>query len=311
MADLAFDVLEEIMVRLDVKDLIQCKSVCKSWLSFISTHRFVRAHLNHNIKDPCIYNGGYCKHCLIGSKKKDMIRHIKCWGFGYDSSSDDYKVVVGLRKARHTKRTTFHVLTLKSNAWKVIGELEYQYIYVRKGILCDGVLYWFITNENYKERIIISLDLSTEELKEIPQPDDADYNNSPFCTHQLGLVQECLCIQSCPSRESSNIWVMKNKWELYIDRQQSKYDVAHCLSRVCDSQKKGGKHDPHRLNIVWGDSQKRRGHVYGFIRHYDERHVPCNVWDCIIDGIFVKSLVSPHPHVDEGPNKVPSKCLFF
>ncbi|XP_076923059.1 F-box/kelch-repeat protein At3g06240-like [Bidens hawaiensis] len=351
MAELAFDVLEEILIQLDVKDVIRCKSVCKSWQSLISGPRFVKAHLNHNIKSDrdnqrlghrrihayvevnwtyivgscnglvCIYpkageflvtNPSTRQQRILQTlpymlkEKEDMISHIECWGFGYDSSSDDYKVVAGFRKDRHTitKQTTFfHVLTLKSNTWKVIGELEYQNMYVRKGILCDGVLYWFITKENYREKIIIYLDLSTEELKEIPQPDDADYNNGPFSTHRLGLVQDCLCIHSCPFRESYNIWVMKNNmWELYIDRQQSKYDVAHCLSRVGDSQNKGGKYDRHRLNMVQGDSQKRRGDVYGFIRHYDELHVPCNAWDYIRDAIFVKSLVSPHHHVDEEDN---------
>ncbi|XP_076881031.1 F-box/kelch-repeat protein At3g06240-like [Bidens hawaiensis] len=218
------------------------------------------------------------------------VRRFISWGFGYDSYSDDYKVVAGLRKDRHTKRTTFHVLTLKSNTWKVIGELEYRNMYVRNGILCDGVLYWFMTNKNINEKNIISLDLSTEELKEPPQPDDADYNNNPFFEHKLGLIQDCLCIYQYTSPEFSKIWVMKNnRWELYID-QQRKYDVAHCLNIVDDLQKKGGKFDPYCSNIIWGDSQKRRGYVFGFIRHYDERHVPCNEWDYIRAGIFVKSL---------------------
>ncbi|XP_076881032.1 F-box protein CPR1-like [Bidens hawaiensis] len=50
MAELSFDVVKEILVRMDAEDLIRCKSVCKSWLSFISTPRFVKAHLNHYIK---------------------------------------------------------------------------------------------------------------------------------------------------------------------------------------------------------------------------------------------------------------------
>ena len=41
----AFDVVEDILVQLNVNDLLRCKSVCKSWYSLISSPRFVKAHL--------------------------------------------------------------------------------------------------------------------------------------------------------------------------------------------------------------------------------------------------------------------------
>ncbi|XP_076923058.1 F-box/kelch-repeat protein At3g06240-like [Bidens hawaiensis] len=316
MAELAFDVVEQMLIRLDVKDALRCKSVCKSWLSFISTPRFVKAHLNHNIKSDrdnqqlghrrihdigsiCYgvvlksnyivgsCNGLVCIYPVAGEflvinpstrqeKKLQMPpkgfeeaigRRFVTWGFGYDSYSDDYKVVVGLETPPTTR---FHVLSLKSNTWKVIGESKYHSM-GGNGILCDGVLYWFMANIIKLKLIIISFDLSTEELKKIPQPDDADYKTSPFFKHKLGLIQDRLCIYSCPS---SKIWVMvNNKWEQYIDRQQSEYDVAHYLSGVSDSQNK-------------------RGYVYSF-RHDDGHRVPCKM-DYIRYSIFVKSLVSPH-----------------
>ncbi|XP_076893333.1 F-box protein CPR1-like [Bidens hawaiensis] len=179
MAELAFDVVEQILVRLDVKDLIQYKSVCKSWLSLISGPRFVQAHLNHNIKsDRDNRQLGHRRIChskympkdrwvrwneiivIVGScnglvcfsprdvelvvtnpltreQKKlptppyrlnmdgiSMIRVLVCWGFGYDSCADDYKVIVGFRNTFDINWTTFFVLTLKSNTWKVIGEIR-------------------------------------------------------------------------------------------------------------------------------------------------------------------------------------------
>lgn len=53
------------------------------------------------------------------------IREVVCWGFGYDSCVDDYKVIVGFMKNRDAKGTCLHVLTLKSNGWKVIRQVEY------------------------------------------------------------------------------------------------------------------------------------------------------------------------------------------
>ncbi|XP_076922044.1 F-box/kelch-repeat protein At2g43270-like [Bidens hawaiensis] len=318
MTELAFDVLEQILIRLDVKDLIRCKSVYKSWKSFISSPRFVKAHLNHNIKSDrdnqrlghrriricygvapnlsCIVgscNGLVCIYPIVGEflvinpstrEEKKLqtlpnefeeatIRRLITWGFGYDSYSDDYKVVVGLETPPPTR---FHVLSLKSNTWKVIGESKYHSM-GGNGILCDGVLYWFMANIKLKKLIIISFDLSTEELKKIPQPDDVDYKTipktSPLFKHTLGLIQDRLCIYS---KHSSKIWVMvNNKWEQYIDRQQSKYDIAN------------------RLSVV-SDSQNKRGYVYTF-RHDDGQsghRAPCN-GKYMCSSIFVKSLSAP------------------
>ncbi|GJZ52778.1 F-box/kelch-repeat protein-like protein isoform X1 [Tanacetum coccineum] len=52
MSELVIDLVEDILLRLDAEDLLRCKSVCKSWLSFISNPQFVKTHLKHTcIKD--------------------------------------------------------------------------------------------------------------------------------------------------------------------------------------------------------------------------------------------------------------------
>ena len=163
MAELVLDVLEQILLRLDVTDLVQCKRVCKSWLSLISTPRFVKTHLNftliknYEFRDKrIIMHGGCCEsvdssficndYHIVGSSDglvcispkdvellvtnpltrevnylptlpdkvlpdKTACRFISkpCWGFGYDSSADDYKGVVGFGIGKHWTR--FHVLT--------------------------------------------------------------------------------------------------------------------------------------------------------------------------------------------------------
>ncbi|KVH90951.1 F-box domain, cyclin-like protein, partial [Cynara cardunculus var. scolymus] len=48
MAYLPPEILEQILIRLKVRDLIRCKSVCKSWLSLISDPCFIKAHLKHS-----------------------------------------------------------------------------------------------------------------------------------------------------------------------------------------------------------------------------------------------------------------------
>lgn len=72
------------------------------------------------------------------------------WGFGYDSSINDYKVIVGFAEGKY--KTCFYMLTLKTNIWKYIGDINYQVTIKRYGILYEGALYWFMKdqrNSNY------------------------------------------------------------------------------------------------------------------------------------------------------------------
>ncbi|GJV45230.1 gypsy type transposase [Tanacetum coccineum] len=93
-----------------------------------------------------------------------------CWGFGYDSSTGDYKVILGFRRGDNL--TCFQVLSLKSDVWKVVGDVKYTCI-SRVGTLCNGALHWFMYDRNEK-KVIPSFNLSKEKFKEIPQPDWMD-----------------------------------------------------------------------------------------------------------------------------------------
>ncbi|KAM0054383.1 putative F-box domain-containing protein [Helianthus debilis subsp. tardiflorus] len=325
-AELSFDVIEQLLVRLDVEDLIRCKSVCKSWQSLISCPRFVKAHLNHaydndrhnpqlghrrfamsgitNVDDSLYMDDthivGSCdglvcfspedvEFVVINPSTREekklpnppfrpnmaeiiMTREVVCWGFGYDSYADDYKLVAGFRQTYSKKRTRFYVLSLKSNIWRVIGEeVMHRCREGIDGVLCGGALHWFMAAA--KKKVIISLDLSKEEFKEISLPtEDEEYKWNG--KHRLGVIEECLCIYSCRSPLSTNKWVMKNnKWQLYNDHNcEAKYDVAHHLT----------------------------GRLHSSIHYYshdDGTRVPCN-GDYIRASLFVKSLVSPYPHLN-------------
>lgn len=49
-----------ILLRLDARNLIRCKSVCKFWKSLISNSYFIKAHLKHS------YNSNENRHKRIG-----------------------------------------------------------------------------------------------------------------------------------------------------------------------------------------------------------------------------------------------------
>ncbi|KAI3791197.1 hypothetical protein L2E82_04867 [Cichorium intybus] len=290
MAGLGHDLLELILKRLNVADLIRCKSVCKSWETFISDSRFVKVHMEYSYQVDCnnndvdrrivmartpyLYGSSYyefddrCfdyRDChLLGSSNglvcispfasqilvaNPCTREVKtlktpqipymtplCWGFGHDSSTDDYKVILGFKKGNG--RTYFQVLTLKSNVWKVIGDVNYSFV-SRIGILCNGALHWVMRDASSqdKQNVIFSFHLSEEEFKEIPQPDDAEYESgiARLPTMRLGIMAECLCVFHY-DKVTDKLWMMKNynvkeSWEMVGKDCEIKF-VVHCLKEL-------------------------------------------------------------------------------
>ncbi|GJX89879.1 F-box/kelch-repeat protein-like protein [Tanacetum coccineum] len=101
--------------------------------------------------------------------------------FGYDSYTDDYKVVMAIEKGLH--ESLVQVLSLKSNTWKLIGQFKYLFCHSLPGILCNGAFHWFVfdysdnANKN-SNRVILSFDLSQEEFTAFPEPNDKRYESS-------------------------------------------------------------------------------------------------------------------------------------
>ncbi|KAJ0941638.1 putative galactose oxidase/kelch, beta-propeller, F-box associated interaction [Helianthus annuus] len=195
-----------------------------------------------------------------------------CWGFGYDLSKDDYTVVVAGEK-KGENQTSFHLLSLKSNVWRVIGEVKYRLL-TKAGILCNGALHWLVGDNENTKKLIICYDLSKEEFKEIPLlPDDARYESSSHS--YLGVMEECLCIfwrslSSCVVvwRPMKKYNVVKQSWELLRRNSDMKYESIHYLRRA--------------KNPMLNDS----------FFHLDESLFCGTLY---VDApIFVQSLVSPH-----------------
>lgn len=205
-------------------------------------------------------------------------RRKLCWGFGYDFSIDDYKLVVGIRKGAH--RTRFQVLTLRSNVWRLLGDVNYSFSdNFTDGVFCNGALHWFMNDhdDNKDSKIIISFDLSLEEFKEIPQPDDTRYVCQFFS--YVGIMEECLCIFTS---DNNPTWVMKSynvkqSWKMLPKDPDTKYDIRRplkCISpltswSLCDDK----------------DDQSSFG------------------WRHVGAPIFVKSLVSPHLNRKQKKNR--------
>ncbi|XP_059311868.1 F-box/kelch-repeat protein At3g23880-like [Lycium ferocissimum] len=148
----------EILSRLPVSFLLQIKSVSKSWLAFISSPEFIKAHLsisadnkeytNHRLmlrfyqpkynlkdcslraKDLCIWNPSIRKHRKLPNFTTNF-RDCFIYGFGYDKLHGDYKVVGCIFDNSSLDKVEVKIYSQKSDSWRSIQNLP-------NGLKCFG-----------------------------------------------------------------------------------------------------------------------------------------------------------------------------
>ncbi|XP_071687358.1 F-box/kelch-repeat protein At3g06240-like [Rutidosis leptorrhynchoides] len=342
-------VVEEILKRLHVDDVVRCKSVCKSWYNLISSNDFVKAHLKRNYSSnrehgylrirlhPMINKYIELRNCMMVGSCNGLVcistntnnvpellvtnpstREVRqlpmapykyrgrlCWGFGYDSSTDDYKVVVGFEESMHHMR--FQVLSLKSNQWKSLKPNKWKFVedceYLTynttrntydRGFLYNGALHWFMDDTKKKKKVILSFDLTLKKFKEIPLPNDMVdmYGHR----NRLGLFEEhlCICEFNCYDYYAKHrqTWVMKsyNGWQL--------------LPRDYEGNKYGSVTRAYVLDFIPDNTW----HLV--FDHKRNKHMSSKSWLNVGAPIFVKSLVSPLMKKKNNKSEESSKSEF-
>ncbi|XP_017253830.1 F-box protein At2g43440-like isoform X2 [Daucus carota subsp. sativus] len=196
------ELLFNIFLRLGVKSLLRCMSVCRTWLSVISSTHFIKSQLQLAIKNPTLliidYRGGYAaslssrrgyhnnfprvvlpydlKNCEVVScsyngiiclcDDKDVfylwnpsIRKYKTLppapprelaardntGFGYDSISDDYKIVRIVYERSEDDMPTVHLYSTNANSRRQFRDPIVKSVPGGKtntDIVVNGVLYF-------------------------------------------------------------------------------------------------------------------------------------------------------------------------
>ncbi|ONI01165.1 hypothetical protein PRUPE_6G125500 [Prunus persica] len=132
------------------------------------------------------------------------------FGFGFDHSADDYKVVYG---RCFDDGVDFGVYMLKTGSWRVIEE---RYPYKRavtddsKGILVNGGFHWLSRRIGDQSIMIMAFLLAEEEVREIEAP--PDFTESDLIYFSLGAFRECLCVSQWILQDAGNheFWVMKD-----------------------------------------------------------------------------------------------------
>ncbi|KAM0013670.1 putative F-box domain-containing protein [Helianthus debilis subsp. tardiflorus] len=239
------DIVEQILIRLDVKNLIRCKRVCKSWHSLITSPGFVNRHLNRSYNQDCYNNEiGHRRisskdHHLIGSSNglvvvcnspyiysvgNPLTREVTqlrpppcipspllCWGFGHDSANDDYAVLVGARAGENENEnenpTSFQVQLQVLRLSTNVWKVvrEVRYTFITNAGILCNGALHWIVKDQNRKILIISYDISQEVFKEVCQPDDPRYKCGS--SSRLGIVKGCLCVYAGDA--NSFIWLMK------------------------------------------------------------------------------------------------------
>ncbi|KAM5581336.1 F-box/kelch-repeat protein [Rosa sericea] len=89
------------------------------------------------------------------------------YGFGYDSTADDYKIIRGRRSS---EEALIHVFTLKTGSWRTIRDRDNAEFW-GKGCLFNGALHWLVPT--YQGSRIMSFCLAEEKFEEtVPLLDD-------------------------------------------------------------------------------------------------------------------------------------------
>ncbi|CAH1434355.1 unnamed protein product [Lactuca virosa] len=162
--------------------------------------------------------------------------------FGYDESSDDYKVVAiyYVYKGEAVYNAIVKIYSLKTGNWKRIGDFHNGFSMDCCVKYLNGVLHWTSIQDSGSSYswTIVSLDLAKETYGEILQPacDEGDMDL------KLGALREWLCVL-CDhyGRNCADVWVMKvygvkDSWTKLvsipypIDRECFGFSVPLCIS---------------------------------------------------------------------------------
>ena len=139
-------------------------------------------------------------HQLPPIPNPNMLEFLTCCGFGYDSSSDDYKVIVVYTFRYISEETVVDVFSLKSNKWKNIKEIHHTTVHhttlgTRDATVLRGALHWLNSSTSYdgirklKLYKITAFDFEKEEFREMSIP-----NNDNDRHFKLTVVGGCLCL---------------------------------------------------------------------------------------------------------------------
>lgn len=123
------------------------------------------------------------------------------YGFGYDSLTDDYKIVTisyfHYNDLIPPDVMSVHVYSLKSKTWRWVIDSPYDHSYGKclPGVLVNGFLHWIAIKASDGLPVIVAFSLADERFIEVPLPElsnDVNIMCNKYC--KLVALGEKLCL---------------------------------------------------------------------------------------------------------------------
>jgi len=191
----------------------------------------------------------------LGSCRVDGQVHYSNLKFGYDSSTDIYKVVYFLPET-----TNVRIFNMGDNVWRNIQNSPVaHHLYNMNVVHLSGSFNWLAihnyNNDDYdckdinniEQFVIISLDLGTETHSQLLPPQG--FQEVPFVIPNLSVLKDCLCFCHDFKQTHFVIWQMKEfrveeSWTQFLKISYHNLQIDHdfnyfniYLSTICLSEK--------------------------------------------------------------------------
>ncbi|KAE9594744.1 putative galactose oxidase/kelch, beta-propeller, kelch-type beta propeller [Lupinus albus] len=157
-------------------------------------------------EDIAFWNPSLRKYRIIPSLNHDLLPHntllaARIYGFGFDSVSNDYKLVmisyyVDLKDRSFDSQVK--VYSLRINSWKTLPSMPYALCCARiMGVLVDGYLHWVVTRKLEPDQpdLIVAFDLRFENFDVVPLPGTMNDEESNMNLEiDVAVLGGCLCM---------------------------------------------------------------------------------------------------------------------
>ncbi|KAF3625040.1 putative NADP-dependent alkenal double bond reductase P2-like [Capsicum annuum] len=131
------------------------------------------------------------------------------YGFGYDASVDDYKVVkiFSFSQSEGRYENMVNVYSVKAKSWKVIEGFSSGTLNGKLGVFANGVLHWEACDIRCSRVVweIVTLDLAVERYGKIALPSYED--GGVYWTLGVSMGYLVGCCNYEPNK--ADVWVMK------------------------------------------------------------------------------------------------------
>ncbi|XP_026389160.1 F-box protein CPR1-like [Papaver somniferum] len=255
-------IYNEILLRLPVKSLLKCKSVCKNWdfysidydslTSSVCDFEDAVIEMDYPFKSSLHYDVRLVGSCngLVCIRVVDSDGDFLCFwnpttreykeipespivmnsicALGYDHKNDDYKLAIGVLQ-RTTDTTLVQVYTLASNSWKPGQTVPYGFpnFMQRHGVLFNGDLHWLAVAQD--KFCLLSFDISDESFKELQLPPKELLEKNKNTCMILGVLEGCLCI--LVNSYANGIWIHCEVWKMLDYGVQESWTRRYIITR--------------------------------------------------------------------------------